>query len=201
MGDEERTQAVFDEEGYYRTGDLVELVDGEYVFLGRADSERKNKKSNRNIPPMELLTIDWFTLDILFQSFQISTIRVENGLMDLPYISEACVLGVPFPDAKSLCAAIIRTKPLDKDSVDDGQPISLARIRSDLSRRGGKGQDGLPTSMQPVLLRVLTDEENIPLTVSGKPIKREVCRRFFTETGLWSEEDATPGVESWWARL
>lgn len=39
VGDEAATEAAFDEEGYYKTGDLAELRDGQYVFAGRANSD------------------------------------------------------------------------------------------------------------------------------------------------------------------
>src|ERR1700754_2348376 len=39
LGDEKLTQQAFDEEGYYKTGDLAELKDGQYIFGGRANSD------------------------------------------------------------------------------------------------------------------------------------------------------------------
>lgn len=37
IGDEETTQAAFDDEGYFKTGDLAVLRDGEYIFAGRVN--------------------------------------------------------------------------------------------------------------------------------------------------------------------
>ncbi|KAK5996460.1 hypothetical protein PT974_01794 [Cladobotryum mycophilum] len=45
-----------------------------------------------------------------FRSFRIPALIVERSLMDLPYISEACVLGVPYYEAKNLCGAVVRLK-------------------------------------------------------------------------------------------
>lgn len=102
----------------------------------------------------------------------------------MPYVSEACVVGVPDHEAKELCGALIRLK--------HGVPkeeISLARVRADLS-------ETLPAYMRPYLLRVMNDGEEVPHTVSLKPIKREILKQFFGITDYWSVEDPTPGVES-----
>lgn len=39
IGDEEATQAVFDEHGYYKTNDLAEYKNGEYIFCGRENTD------------------------------------------------------------------------------------------------------------------------------------------------------------------
>jgi acyl-CoA synthetase (AMP-forming)/AMP-acid ligase II len=81
---------VFDEEGYYRTGDLGRLVDGEYLVVsGRAkDIIIRN---GENISPKE----------------------VEDLLVDHPDIAEVAVVGVP--DARTgerACAVIVpRRRP------------------------------------------------------------------------------------------
>jgi malonyl-CoA/methylmalonyl-CoA synthetase len=38
-GDEEATRAAFNNEGYYKTGDVAEIREGQYYFVGRADSD------------------------------------------------------------------------------------------------------------------------------------------------------------------
>ncbi|KND87442.1 Acyl-CoA synthetase family member 3, mitochondrial [Tolypocladium ophioglossoides CBS 100239] len=162
IGNEEATKAAFDEEGYLKTGDLAHLVDGKYVFDGRVAAD-----------------------DVFFHGYRIQSIRVEEALTDLPYVSEACVIGVPEDEAKELCAALIRLK--------EGTPreeISLARVRADLS-------ETLPAYMRPYLLRIMDDGEKVPCTVSSKPIKKEILKQFFGITEYWSIENPTPGVESW----
>ncbi|POR37072.1 Acyl-CoA synthetase family member 3, mitochondrial [Tolypocladium paradoxum] len=162
IGDEEASKAAFDEEGYLKTGDLAHIVDGEYVFDGRA-------------------TADY----VFFHGYRIQSIRVEDALTNLPYVSDACVVGVPDHEAKELCGALIRPRhDVPKDE------ISLARVRADLS-------ESLPAYMRPYLLRVMDAGEEVPYTVSLKPIKREILKRFFGITDYWSVEDPTPGVESW----
>lgn len=39
LGDDDATQRAFDEEGYYRTGDILRQVGEEYVFEGRASAD------------------------------------------------------------------------------------------------------------------------------------------------------------------
>ncbi|KKO97290.1 hypothetical protein THAR02_10610 [Trichoderma harzianum] len=39
VGEDDLTRAAFDEEGYYRTGDLAELRDGQYYFTGRQNTD------------------------------------------------------------------------------------------------------------------------------------------------------------------
>ena len=41
IGDKQLTQDAFDEEGYFKTGDLAILKNGEYIFAGRASNDCK----------------------------------------------------------------------------------------------------------------------------------------------------------------
>lgn len=41
LGDPEATRAAFDEEGFYKTGDIVELREGEIIFHGRKRDDCK----------------------------------------------------------------------------------------------------------------------------------------------------------------
>ncbi|OBT53698.1 hypothetical protein VE04_06328 [Pseudogymnoascus sp. 24MN13] len=161
IDDKKTTQAAFDEDGYFKTGDLGELKDGEYIFAGRANADY-----------------------VLFGVFRISALVVESSLMDLPYISEACVVAVPDNDAKQLCGAVIR---LERGTMPIGQ-ITLARIRSDL-------QSSLAPFMLPALLRILEDKEELPRTVSGKPIKRQILMDFFGAVDGGLAENIPPRVE------
>ncbi|KAF5611523.1 acetyl synthetase [Fusarium subglutinans] len=108
FGDDELTEAAFDDEGYYKTGDLAELKDGQYWFRGRASSDY-----------------------IRFRQLRISILAVESSLLKLPYISEACVLAIPHREARQLCGAAVR---FQKGSfAEPGAPTVLARIRADLA--------------------------------------------------------------------
>ncbi|KAK2865068.1 hypothetical protein FQN49_003946 [Arthroderma sp. PD_2] len=158
LGDEKSTKAAFDEEGYFKTGDLAELKDDTYIFRGRAAADY-----------------------ILYHFFRISALTVESSLMDLPYISEACVLGAPHREARELCVAIVRVRCGEK---------TPAQIRSDLSR-------SLPPFMLPTALRILTAEEVLPRTVSDKPIKRRILEEYFGTTDWFSASNLPRGVGYW----
>jgi acyl-CoA synthetase (AMP-forming)/AMP-acid ligase II len=77
--------SVFDEEGYYRTGDLGRWVDGEYLVV-----------SGR-------------TKDIIIRNGEnISPKEVEDLLADHPDIAEVAVVGVPDPrTGERACAVIV----------------------------------------------------------------------------------------------
>lgn len=181
IGDEEKTASAFDEEGYFKTGDLAKIVEGEYVFTGRASVGCKLRSPDGNI----FINV---APDVFFHGYRIATLEVENSLIDLPYIAEAYVVGVPDYEAKELCAALIRIR---KNAISEDQ-LSLAQIRTDLSQ-------GLPTYKLPMLLRILKGGEEVPMTISQKPIRREIVKQYFgvTDHQYWSGEDPTPGVQSW----
>ncbi len=124
---------------------------------------------------------------IIYRFTKISALQVEASLLDLPYISEACVLGIPHTIAKELCGAIVRLRPGGALTADQ---ITFERIRSDLARV-------LPTYMLPTLLRVLTGDEFLPTTSAGKPIKGDIRRGFFKTTDWWPIEDPPAQVEYW----
>lgn len=96
--------------------------------------------------------------------------------MDLPYITEAYVIGAPDHESRELAAAIVRL--WDKD------PITLNKVRKDLSAI-------LAPHKLPALLRVLDEGEEIPRTASSKPIKRGLLKQFF---GI---QDFVPAGYSW----
>ena len=76
---------VFDDEGYYRTGDLGRLVDGEYLVVsGR--SKDIIIRHGENIAPKE----------------------IEDLLLDHPQIAEIAIVGVPDPrTGERACAVIV----------------------------------------------------------------------------------------------
>ncbi|KAK2868022.1 hypothetical protein FQN49_003234 [Arthroderma sp. PD_2] len=160
FGDEKATQGAFNEEGYYKTGDLGIFKDGEYIFAGRANTDY-----------------------VQFCTYRFSTVDVESRLLDLPYISDACAVAVPSHNYKQLCAAIVQFQP---DIKSTSQP-DLAKIRSDLSSSLGvhmlpnllrvlKDDEKLPRTIseKPIRRQILQEyfgvvngapPENLPLEV------------------------------------
>ena len=114
--------------------------------------------------------------------------------MDLPYVEDACVLGIPYHEARQLCGVVIKLRPTSPPSLSPSSPqpavIALSKIRSDLSNAGV-----LPAYMFPVVLRILKESENIPLTHSGKPIKRQILSQYFLTTDSFPAENLPEGVE------
>lgn len=105
-------------------------------------------------------------------------------MRSLPYISEACVLAVPSHSTKQSCAAVIRLRR----HVASAEQGTLARIRHDL-------EGSLAYYMMPVLLRILSEEEDVPVTVSGKPVKGQILKDYFGSVGGIPAEIMPPGVE------
>ncbi|KAM0461603.1 hypothetical protein ACHAPV_004311 [Trichoderma viride] len=169
IGDKEKTNAAFDAEGYFKTGDFAELKDGEYIFSGRANADY-----------------------ILFRHYRIPSVQVEVALTALPYVTEACVLGVPDNEAKEICAAVVRLTPEQEQlqSRHSEQTINLARLRKDTN-------EALPKYMLPVLVKVLGPGEEMPQTVSQKPIKSQIIKKYFGVDRSWSAENSISGVEYW----
>ncbi|KAJ6000799.1 hypothetical protein N7481_001208 [Penicillium waksmanii] len=100
---ERATREAFDEEGFYRTGDLVHRVDGDYIIQGRAATDIINCAGVKT-----------------------PILDVETGLSKLEYISEACVLPVKDPKTGNRVAALVRTR-LDRSQ------LTLQVLRKDLA--------------------------------------------------------------------
>lgn len=112
---------------------------------------------------------------------------MEQTLLDLPYISDACVLAVPDHEAKELCAAVVR---LDETSGVSTSDINLARIRTD-------AMNSLPIYMLPAILRILKDGEEIPRTISGKAVRKAICKEFLGTDKWWPHDNPPADVEYW----
>ncbi|KAK6813822.1 hypothetical protein RU639_010181 [Aspergillus parasiticus] len=100
---ESATQAAFDDEGFYKTGDLVYLQGSDYVIQGRASTDIIN-----------------------CSSVKIPVLHVEAALSRLPYISEAHVLPVADPRTGSRVAALVRCREEHMSS------LTLHSLREDL---------------------------------------------------------------------
>ncbi|RFU29333.1 hypothetical protein B7463_g7018, partial [Scytalidium lignicola] len=173
LGDEETTEASFDNDGYFKTGDILRRVGDEYIIEGRA-------------------TIDF----ILFYGYRIPVLELEQSLMELPYISEAFVIGAPDHEAKELPAAIVRlgvqyhSVHMSETGAPAEKQITLKRIRNDLSAT-------LAIDKLPAILRILREGDDVPRTPSEKPIKRGLLKQFFNISDFVPLNYCEPGVEYW----
>ncbi|KAK0724102.1 hypothetical protein B0H67DRAFT_640675 [Lasiosphaeris hirsuta] len=143
-----------------KTGDTAEVIDGHVFFAGRAAADY-----------------------ISFRFYRIPALTVEAAILALPYVRDACVLGVPFHESKQLCGAVVKVRR----NGPQGE-VGLERVRADL---GGV----VPKYMLPVVLRVVAEDEQIPRTHSGKPIKKWILCELLS-TKEWFVADEVPkGVE------
>ncbi|KAK1244208.1 hypothetical protein MKX08_002346 [Trichoderma sp. CBMAI-0020] len=169
IGYEDKKEAAFDAQGYFKTGDFAERIGDEFIFSGRANADY-----------------------ILFRQYRIPSVQVEVALTALPYVTEACVLGVPDNEAKEICAAVVRLTP-EQEQLQrrhSEQTINLARLRKDMN-------EALPKYMLPVLVKILGPGDDMPQTVSQKPIKSQIIKRYFGVDRSWSAENSVCGVEYW----
>ncbi|KAL1862314.1 hypothetical protein Plec18167_000898 [Paecilomyces lecythidis] len=143
---EAATRAAFDEDGFYRTGDLVYRSGDDYVIQGRAATD--------------FINCDGAKTPIL---------DVETALSRLHYITEAAVLPVIDPKRGNRVAALVRVR-------SDQTQLTLQALREDLASY-------LPAFQLPTVLRVLSDQEEFPRTVSGKLARQEAKDRYFPQKG------------------
>jgi malonyl-CoA/methylmalonyl-CoA synthetase len=129
-------------------------------------------------------------VDIFFYSHRISIPELESSLMDLPYIAEAYVVGAPHYEARELVATLIRLHHGHENST---AKITLAKIRNDLAMTH-------PSPKFPTLLRILHDNEKVPHTASGKPVKRGLLQKFFCITDFIPSDYVARDVEYWGTR-
>lgn len=146
LHDDDATRAALTSDGFFKTGDYARLVDGEYVIEGRTSTDF-----------------------VRYRGFKVPIVEVEIRLMELPFISEACIVSIPDKDASTRVAALVRFR-------HDFSGGNLVTVREHLS-------DKLLHYKLPTALRVLRKGEEIPLTVSGKVIRRRVVEQYFPLTG------------------
>ncbi|KAJ5860937.1 uncharacterized protein N7529_008247 [Penicillium soppii] len=109
LDDEQRTRETFDNEGYYKTGDLVHRESsGLWIIDGRA-------------------TVDF----VRFNGLRVSVNEVESHVCELPYIGEAYVLCIPDLQYGQRVGCLVRRR--NKTGDMDSREISLEQLRRDLS--------------------------------------------------------------------
>ncbi|KAI1978077.1 hypothetical protein LOZ53_001486 [Ophidiomyces ophidiicola] len=165
INDEERTRKAFDDEGFYKTGDYVHRIGDKYFFDGRVSS-------------------DWIPV----YDKKVPILAVEQCLMNLPYISEAHILPVLDHEASGVVAALVRPRKR-KTTGEEYERITLQKIREDLAAAK------MSWYKLPTLLRVLQDDEEVPMTASDKILKQESLRKYFQISGYMPEGYAVDGVE------
>ncbi|KAB8257941.1 hypothetical protein BDV32DRAFT_160308 [Aspergillus pseudonomiae] len=114
---------------------------------------------------------------IPYRGLRVPVHEVEARLIELPYISEAYVVPASFHYMRQVAAVI---RPQTSKAA-----VSLSQIRVDL-------QDKLQRYKLPTLLRTLHDNEQVPETTTGKPLRRKMEEKYFS---LPEEPPLPAGVE------
>ncbi|KAJ5987327.1 hypothetical protein N7451_011692 [Penicillium sp. IBT 35674x] len=151
----EATKAAFDEDGFYKTGDLARWEKDEYILMGRIS---EFVRYNGHKVPMH---------------------DVEAYIWKLPYIAEVCALAVPVSNSaftSERVGVLIRLKARDGQVHGHCREhnFTLEKLREDLSSE-------LPFPMLPTAMHVLQEGEAIPKTISDKVIRKEAVRKFFPD--------------------
>lgn len=84
----------------------------------------------------------------------------KSSMLDLPYLTEACVVAVPDQLSRQLCGVVVR---VNQQHSAKAKQVDLLRIRTDWQEKSK------PLQMLPILLRVLRDNEDLPRTRTAKP--------------------------------
>jgi acyl-coenzyme A synthetase/AMP-(fatty) acid ligase len=127
---------IFDADGYYRTGDEVQLEGPAVYFLGRLGDMIKT--SGANVAPAE----------------------VERDLVSLEGVLVAHVVGVDDSERGQVVAAAV--------ILEDGVELDADDIRASMR--------AITSNYKVPRLIVFMRRDDIPLTPSGKVIKRELAR-------------------------
>ncbi|TLD05695.1 uncharacterized protein PgNI_08005 [Pyricularia grisea] len=118
LGNEVATRESFTDDGWFRTGDLVEM--------------RPSSKGNYH-----LVVVDRIKELIKVMGMQVAPVEVENHLLLHPAVAEVCVVPIPDPTAGELpCAYVVRTtayRDVDahwlKEDIFDHAADSLAQYK------------------------------------------------------------------------
>lgn len=107
--------------------------------------------------------------------YKISALDIEREMVDLDYVSECTVIGVPDAEFGERVAAAVVLH-------DKGQRLSIGRLRADLSSK-------LARYKLPTLLRIV---DELPLTSTGKVAKKRVKSELFKhgdgELQVWNAQ-------------
>ncbi|PLB49961.1 acetyl-CoA synthetase-like protein [Aspergillus steynii IBT 23096] len=111
LNDPQTTSSAFDEEGFFRSGDLAHVKEGRVILDGRANTG----------------FVDYY-------SEKVSILEVETAIQDLPYVTEGYILAVADTASRYRVAALLRVKNNRFPDGSQGSP-TLATLRQDLATK------------------------------------------------------------------
>jgi malonyl-CoA/methylmalonyl-CoA synthetase len=102
---EAATRESFDQDGFFKTGDIVVVKDGEFKIAGRASADIIKSGGEK-----------------------ISALDVERELLSSPLLSEAVVLGVPDQEWGEIVACMIVPRgDKEKRAIEEAGPLKWVR--------------------------------------------------------------------------
>ena len=136
--------------------------------------------------PRQVLSLTQPVLDV--GARQISLLRLDHKLTELPYISEVYTLcvppGGPGTEGGNQLGVLVRFKdPSGSKSHSDAAGLYADDFRAQLS-------EALRPAEIAVAVRVLSDGEEIPRTFNMKPFRRLAVKQFFPSQFLPLQENA-----------
>jgi malonyl-CoA/methylmalonyl-CoA synthetase len=157
LNNREATVAAHDEDGWFKTGDICEFR-GPFIFIvGRA------------------------SVDIIKSGgYKIGAQEIEKACLGLPYVREACVLGVDDEEYGQRVAAVVSLSGTD---IDVSKHVTIDKLRNDLRK-------SLPAYKLPTLLRVVDGE--LPKSQTGKVQKKLLGPQLFDKSNnvqVWNRSE------------
>jgi malonyl-CoA/methylmalonyl-CoA synthetase len=128
---------------------------------------------------------------IKIKGYKIPILQLEMSLLELPFITEGCILPITDENNSGRIAALIRLSA-------SSRKLELKQHRSYLGFLRDQLAPALPAYMLPTMLRILLDQDEIPRTVSLKVKRRQTVEKYF---GLSDDLKLPVDVERWDAQL
>ncbi|KAJ5819166.1 hypothetical protein N7474_004757 [Penicillium riverlandense] len=147
--DDKATLEAHDEQGYFKTGDIARREGPYYFILGRV------------------------SVDIIKSGgYKISALDIEREILELPYVSEATVVGVADEEFGQRVAAALLLKGEQRPTAG----FTIDNLREDLRQK-------LPGYKLPTVLRVVDAE--LPKGPTGKIQKKILGPKLFPRRQWW----------------
>ncbi|KAK5946308.1 hypothetical protein PMZ80_000450 [Knufia obscura] len=151
--DPEATKAAFDEDGYFKSGDMAIKRGKHYFITGRA------------------------SVDILKSGgYKISALDIEREILSLPYVNEVMVVGVPDDEFGQRVAAVLSIS--DSEAAQEYYQKHNRRLgKLDLDDLRTDVRNRLAGYKLPTLLRVIEGE--LPKSATNKVVKKVLGPMYF----------------------
>ncbi|CAG8260301.1 unnamed protein product [Penicillium salamii] len=162
------TDMAFDENGFFRTGDIFQRKGAKYYMYGRASVDGKSSEVGL-----------WALFHPLIMSKVINkrgrlvfAADVEGPILSLPYVQDVYVVPIIQVDStEKQIAAVIRPTKEAASNVH----ITVDRLRVDLR------DSGLEEYQIPVAIQITTPDTPLPIGTGGKKGKAQAIKQYFPD--------------------